>query len=285
VTINKLKAGFSLVEVMVAVAITSIVGAMIATMMSHMGNVASFYSTKEDYDSIYRAAQLLLLNEQTCKYALKNASGVVATFSPSATKTPLDTIFIANVTSPSTGTNLIKVGEKFHSRLSIRSIDIQEHSPGNGRGTVVITDASGVATQRNTFLVDLNITADNISGGPAIAVKPIPLTIVVDGSNNIIDCYAQSSSAAICAVLHAQLNPATGQCVIPDCPGASPPPCPTPPVAGAVCVAPTYFLAFTTTGVPTCQCVQTCSGPQGAQGPAGAAGPAGPPPPPPGPIY
>jgi prepilin-type N-terminal cleavage/methylation domain-containing protein len=276
VTIHKSKSGFSLIEVMVAVAITSIVGAMIATMMSHMGNVASFYSTKEDYDSIYRAAQLLLLNEQTCKYALKNESGVVATFNPAVTnpptQTPLDAIFIANVTSPSTGTNLIKKGEKFHSRLSIRGIHLEEHSPGNARGTVMITDASGVVTQRNTFLVDLHITADNISGGPAIAVKPIPLTIVVDGSNNIIDCYAQSSSAAICAVLHAQLNPATGQCVIPECPGTSPPTCPTPAIEGAVCTGQTYFLAFTTSGVPTCQCVQTCSGPQGAQGDAGAPG-------------
>ncbi len=271
--------GFSLVEVLVAVAITSIVGAMVATLMSHMGNVASFYSTKEDYDSIYRATQLLLLNEQMCKYALHDSGGAVSHFDPTVgsavnpVKTQLDAVFMASPTNPTTGTDLVKVGVKYSNRLQIQSIHLQEHSPNTGRGTVFIPDGAGNPISYKTFLVDLHIAATNLAGGPALAVKPVPLTIVVNSSNLIIDCFATSSSAALCAVLHAALDPVTGQCMIPECSAtmASPPSC-SPPNNPTDCTTPIYFLAFSTGGTPTCQCVRSCTGPAGPAGATGAAG-------------
>lgn len=282
----------SLVEVMIAVAITSVVGAMIMTLMGSMGNMAQFFSVKEDYDGIYRATQLLLLNEQMCAFALRSDSGapanpvgpVIASYNGSAQE--LGGIVMRNLTTGAEQVLYRKNGN-FTNRLRVETITLQAGTDGG------IVSFGGSIGQHRMWQTNLLVTAINLGGldpaNPAapttggmkaIASKPIPITIVTTTANNFVGCYANTSNAALCAVLGAALDPATGRCAIPQCPppGADPNTCPppdSPPVPNGGCSPANYFVRYVQDAAPTCRCVQSCKGVDGAAGPAGPMGPAG----------
>lgn len=285
VIVRMSKAGFSLIEVMVAVAITSIVGAMIVTLMGNMGNMSAFYSAKEDYDAVYRTTQLLLLNEKLCENAFRNNNGAsIADFDPAIPKNDVEAIYVSNGV-PLSGTKFIKKNEKFgpdngpNAGVKLRITDIYFTEPSvNARGSMLYPNGAGNPPKTlTTYIVNLNVKVENLSGGPAIQIKPIPLTIALDGPGKqpIKTCYANASNAAVCAALHADIN-AAGQCVIPECSAsmAAPPPCPV-PAGSTSCVGQVYFLAYTSDNFPTCRCVQTCNGPEGPKGDTGDKGDAG----------
>src|SRR4051812_5726471 len=125
--------GFTLMEVMIAIGVLSLVAVMIMTLISQMGTRATFHSSKADYDNIFRAAQLLVLNDTTCKFALKrDAAGTPAFFKPGAgpwppplplPTFPLDHITVVNPANPTVGaTTMIAVNKNFSSRISVKKI-------------------------------------------------------------------------------------------------------------------------------------------------------------------
>jgi hypothetical protein len=293
-------------EMVVALGVLSLVSGMVMTLISQMGNVATFYSSKEDYDSIYRSVQLLLLNDTTCKYALQNA-GAVMTFNPDATpvvppadrpQVTLDTIFMVNPQAPPAGVAMLTTGNNYTSRISVAKMYLSEHSvdatgKGLGRSKIPIADpVSGKVTSYDSYIVDLNIAVANVKpvlpgppppGPPAaakatpIAIKPIPLTVLVDAGHKIFSCFAQASTASVCSALGVTVG-ANGECQLPECWAGmtTPPTCNKP--SGATCTGQIFFLAYqystTNPSPPVCTCMQTCALP-GAAGPAGPPGPGG----------
>jgi prepilin-type N-terminal cleavage/methylation domain-containing protein len=296
--------GFTLMEVMVAIAVLTLVSAGIVTLISQMGTVATFYSAKQDYDAVYRSAQLLVVNDVTCKSAFLKA-GAVIKFNPAGAgpwlpvstrpQFPIDQIVMVDPLGALPPVTMFQVGKNPSTRIGVAKMYLWEALDAGGlpagRGFVTLPLGAGFQAYRS-YSAELNIAVSNVfdpttntvidtrNGRTPIAIKPVPLTVVVDASDQIISCFSQTSTSAICEKLGQTVDPLTGQCKLPECWAgmASPPACPTiaDPSTGTVsCSNPYYFLAFqnnpsgSTPSQPSCQCVQTCSLP-------GAAGPAGP---------
>lgn len=245
--------GFSLVEVLVAVTISSVVGVAMYALIETSLNSSSQYLDRQEFDEAVRQVQFLMIRPEQCGQALGGPAGAVTgtihprlqvpQLSPPATSTTpspgnfpqvtVDAIYTRSTDSSGAvrSTRLIQSNAQF-GRINIGPIQLVETTPLAGRSVEIIyRDPSGqnpgnVAVPYETYLVSLVLNGSTRAGRP-FESRHVPFKIYVHPVNRTVDlCIMSDVDTQTCASFGGEFNATEGVCDLPPC---GPPPPPPPP--------------------------------------------------------
>ncbi len=268
-----MKKGFSIVEVLVAISISSVVGVAMWALIENALVSSGYYLDRQEFDEAIRQVQFLLMRTEQCASALGSNDDDPATntvhapvaFVPNGAGVYQANVFAifsknTDATNAVFSTKLVQSNQPY-GRVKIGQISLQETVEATSRGTEVIYNGTTPVTY-NTFLVSLVVPASTRSDR-LFEPRPMPFKIYVNPANNNIEkCYLSFDDNQTCGSFGGQFNPASGKCEMTECnatSGALRVPCQTP--GSPNCTKQIYFWGFEsdgTTTTPVCICQQSC---------------------------
>ncbi len=274
--------GFSLTEALAALAISTVVGAAMWSVIQNALDSSNQFVDRQELDELARQSQYILMREQTCANAMRRADG-----SPGGVPVTFDAVTGTGVVDSIVSQNealedsiLVQAGQNF-GRVRVETMTLRK-SIANSASTPELVYRRGDAnpTPMDTYLVNLEITTRNRSGR-ALPPRALPLKIYVNRTTNLIEnCFVTHGDNQTCASFGGQFNANRGICEMPVCnatvaqatPGGSTD-CPPP---SGTCSAAVYFWSFrsasadpTVPSDPVCLCSRSCLPPAPAPTPGG----------------
>lgn len=253
---NKNRAmGFSLVEILMAVGLTSVIGLVIASLMTNFFRSQSLLNAQQDMFQASNLVEGVLSNATACAADILDAGSLPVTYNGAT----------ANVAflKDSPGSTLLAVGTNYSPRLKINSMQLV---PTGIPKQVIVVPAGTVTPAPGTYsqwLVNFVINGVPTSGIGSVSSKVLPFTVYTDAANRIAYCLIQMPASQTCTSLTMSFNPITQSCQLNACNAGSVTPgydCFNPPLS--TCVGRIYYWGYTGTGssaTPICVCSQSCS--------------------------
>lgn len=294
-----MKKGFSIVEVLVAVAISSVVGAAMWTLIDNALSNSSYYLDRQEYDDAIRQIQFVLMRSDQCADALGSTDDTPGTphqrvsFDGSATN--VFGIFSKSLDGAGVARSVRLVQSNApYGRVRIGQMTLQETRPNTGRSQEVLYEPNPtnpkvpLAVTYDTYLVSLVIpgatrTGKDLSTGQfsqtgetRFASSSIPFKVYVKrGTSRIDRCILSNVDNQMCGAFGGLYSSTTKKCEMDDCNASSPRLALDCPTSSFTTCTKSYFWGYTsdnTNTEPVCLCQLTCVAPP-------------PPPPPPTPRY
>ncbi len=264
------KTGFSLVEALVAIAISTVVGTAMWALIDNAVGSSNYFTDRQELDEAMRLTQFALMNEIECPNNIRTLGDNPVPFGQNQ-RAQIDII-----KSRSQGEdNILFRSNQTYGRLRIGQITLEE-STQNAVIPQQIVYEGGQAIRYDAFFAVLNIPATARSG-KLLDRRQVPLKVFVPAAIQppgtppqpqvVRKCFVRNIENQTCGSFGGLFNPATGTCDMPACNLATVnDPCPDP--GGWTCSPPAYFWGFYSDPndpsrrlVPRCICYQSCQPP------------------------
>lgn len=192
--------GFSLVEIMVAIGIVSIIGYVVITLLNSSLMASKHVQLNTDRTNLENSILLVLSDNKLCSAGLQNAAGNVLSYD--GTKVSVNQI-AAN------GMIYAKVN---NTDLGIR-VESMELVPVQDLGPFLYTKwdtttapPTPAVLNYHKYLVQLNVAINKVDANPnqptffggGKKIVAFNLTVLTDSSKKIADCFAEDSAAKAC---------------------------------------------------------------------------------------
>lgn len=264
-------AGFSLVEALVALSISAVVGAAMWAVIQNAVGSSTYFSDRQELDEVMRLTQFALMNQLECHNNIRMAGDTDVPFGQG------QRVNIDVVKSRSQGAdNILLRSNQDYGRLRIGQITLEE-STQNAMIPQQIIYEGGVGIRYNVFFAVLNIPAASRTGR-LLDRRQVPLKVFVPallqppGTPNQLQvvrkCFVRNVENQTCGSFGGVFNPTTGTCDMPPCDAANVQEA-CPPNDGWTCSPPVYFWGFLNDPNaprppgPRCICYESCQPPAG----------------------
>jgi len=272
-TISK---GFTIIEVIVALAISTVVGAAMWTLIDSAMSSSSYFLDRQELDDAMRLVQFTLHREEQCREALRDGAGnrIRININPGNGQwqpAEVNVATISNRANDGSATTLIQSTQRF-GRLSIGQMVIRETVANSGRAQERIyrpdpnDPTRPVEVTYDTYLASLLIPA-NARDGKLLETRQLPFKIYVHpGTREIESCFLSADDNQTCGAFGGTFDDVSGRCRMNQCNDITVNvPCqPLTTGLASTCTAPVYFWGFESDGntmTPVCICHQVCSPP------------------------
>lgn len=283
------KRGFTIVEALAALAISTVVGAAMWSLIQNALSSSNQFVDKQEFDEAIRQTQYILMHEQTCAKAMRinfggspfgadvvfsngtgNVDMIVRPGTPAVGATPAVQESILLQVDPGAGTPI------YYGRIKITNMILRKTvASAQPVSEWVYKENNPTPLRVDSYMVNLEISAANRRDQRTLAPKSIPMKIYVNPTTNTIEnCFVTFEDNQTCASFGGTFNSATGICQMGVCnatvaratlPASTD--CPPRPTTGT-CSSEVYYWGFRSDYVnpaapsqPVCLCARSCSFP------------------------
>lgn len=259
--------GISLVEALVAVSISAVIGTAMWALIDNAVDTTNTFSDRQEMNEALRQIQFILMRDTDCAENMRGPSDAPIPFRANQ-RAAVDSI---KSSAPGGGNILLQSDQDF-GRIRIGQITIEESTDDAATQQQIIYENS-TAIRYDVFFATLTIPATSRSGR-ALRAGQIPLKVFVPSAvqpagtppqtQEIRKCYVRNIENQTCGSFGGSFNNATGTCDMPTCDAATvQDDCP--PQTWS-CGPRAYFWGYVNdpaTGIegPRCICNQTCTPP------------------------